>query len=156
MSGECSELGREEKHSADRRLPVLQMASAPNPALMIIGCAFIDKTGRKKLLAIGLLEVTVSLGFSAAVFHACPALSSAHDPGSCDCTKCSKASLPDCSFRSSPTSKLFPGPCWVSNDTTKEPCCGGDRQWDAMCCLSGYGWLALIGLAVHIASSGGD
>ncbi|XVF87132.1 hypothetical protein PTKIN_Ptkin18bG0095000 [Pterospermum kingtungense] len=136
----------------------------------IVSIYFIDRTGRKKLLIISLVGLVVSLAFLSAVFHestshapavslvetshfsnyTCPDYSSAANSGSWDCMKCLKASSPDCGFCASPTNKLNPGACLISNDTVKDLCHGESREWYTRGCPSKFGWVALIGLALYI------
>ncbi|MBA0658744.1 hypothetical protein Goklo_010928 [Gossypium klotzschianum] len=136
----------------------------------IVSIYFIDRTGRKKLLIISLTGVVVSLGVLSGVFHettthspmvsrvetshfsniTCPDYSSALNSGAWDCMTCLKASSPDCGFCSSPTNKLMPGACLISNDTVKDMCHKETRLWYTRGCPSKYGWLALIGLALYI------
>ncbi|PPD76517.1 hypothetical protein GOBAR_DD26553 [Gossypium barbadense] len=136
----------------------------------IVSIYFIDRTGRKKLLIISLTGVVVSLGVLSGVFHettthspmvsrvetshfsniTCPDYSSALNSGAWDCMTCLKASSPDCGFCSSPTNKLLPGACLISNDTVKDMCHKETRLWYTRGCPSKYGWLALIGLALYI------
>uniref|UniRef100_A0A5B6YKJ9 Putative inositol transporter 2 n=1 Tax=Davidia involucrata TaxID=16924 RepID=A0A5B6YKJ9_DAVIN len=136
----------------------------------IVSIYFIDRTGRKKLLVISLCGVIISLGLLSAVFHettshspavsatetshfaayTCPDYSSSRTSAVWDCTKCLKASSPDCGFCASSADKLFPGACLISNDTVKDMCHGEDRLWYTRGCPSKYGWLALIGLALYI------
>ncbi|XVF25443.1 hypothetical protein REPUB_Repub13aG0212700 [Reevesia pubescens] len=136
----------------------------------IVSIYFIDRTGRKKLLLISLFGVAISLGLLSGVFHettthspmvsrvetshfsnyTCPDYSSAANSGAWDCMKCLKASSPDCGFCASPTNKLLPGACLISNDTVKDSCHEESRLWYTRGCPSKYGWLALIGLALYI------
>ncbi|KAL1169600.1 hypothetical protein V6Z11_A05G157300 [Gossypium hirsutum] len=136
----------------------------------IVSIYFIDRTGRKKLLIISLIGVVVSLGVLSGVFHettthspmvsrvetshfsniTCPDYSSALNSGAWDCMTCLKASSPDCGFCSSPTNKLLPGACLISNDAVKDMCHKETRLWYTRGCPSKYGWLALIGLALYI------
>ncbi|KAG4199442.1 hypothetical protein ERO13_A05G147100v2 [Gossypium hirsutum] len=136
----------------------------------IVSIYFIDRTGRKKLLIISLIGVVVSLGVLSGVFHettthspmvsrvetshfsniTCPDYSSALNSGAWDCMTCLKASSPDCGFCSSPTNKLLPGACLISNDAVKDTCHKETRLWYTRGCPSKYGWLALIGLALYI------
>ncbi|TYG68532.1 hypothetical protein ES288_D05G160500v1 [Gossypium darwinii] len=136
----------------------------------IVSIYFIDRTGRKKLLIISLTGVVVSLGVLSGVFHettthspmvsrvetshfsniTCPDYSSALNSGAWDWMTCLKASSPDCGFCSSPTNKLLPGACLISNDTVKDMCHKETRLWYTRGCPSKYGWLALIGLALYI------
>ncbi|MBA0753244.1 hypothetical protein Gogos_021124 [Gossypium gossypioides] len=136
----------------------------------IVSIYFIDRTGRKKLLIISLIGVVVSLGVLSGVFHettthspmvsrvetshfsniTCPDYSSALNSGAWDCMTCLKASSPDCGFCSSPTNKLLPGACLISNNTVKDMCHKETRLWYTRGCPSKYGWLALIGLALYI------
>ncbi|KAK8664555.1 hypothetical protein V6N13_084339 [Hibiscus sabdariffa] len=138
----------------------------------IVSIYFIDRTGRKKLLLISLFGVALSLGLLAGVFHettshtpmvsqvqtshfsnyTCPEYGSARNPGAWNCMKCLKASSPSCGFCASPTNKLLPGACLVSNDTVKDLCHGESRLWYTRGCPSNFGWLALIGLALYIIS----
>ncbi|MFQ6662129.1 hypothetical protein Gotur_030043, partial [Gossypium turneri] len=136
----------------------------------IVSIYFIDRTGRKKLLIISLTGVVVSLGVLSGVFHettthspmvsrvetshfsniTCPDYSSALNSSAWDCMTCLKASSPDCGFCSSPTNKLLPGACLISNDTVKDMCHKETRLWYTRGCPSKYGWLALIGLALYM------
>ncbi|KAJ0106192.1 hypothetical protein Patl1_19044 [Pistacia atlantica] len=136
----------------------------------IVSIYFIDRTGRKKLLIISLLGVIISLGLLSAVFHettshspmvslvetshfsntTCPDYSATAKTERWDCMKCLKASSPDCGFCASPSNKLFPGACLVSNDDVKKSCHKEGREWYTRGCPSKYGWLALIGLALYI------
>ncbi|XP_052179430.1 probable inositol transporter 2 [Diospyros lotus] len=146
------------------------ITSGLNACGSIVSIYFIDRTGRKKLLVMSLFGVIISLGLLSAVFHqtttnspavsaletshyaayTCPDYSSAGTSAHWDCMKCLKASSPDCGFCASPTNKLFPGACLLSNDTVKDKCRGDDRLWYTRGCPSKYGWLALIGLALYI------
>ncbi|XP_007025026.2 PREDICTED: probable inositol transporter 2 isoform X1 [Theobroma cacao] len=136
----------------------------------IVSIYFIDRTGRKKLLIISLLGLVISLGVLSGVFHettshspvvssvetshfsnyTCPDYSSAANSATWDCMKCLKASSPHCGFCASPTNKLLPGACLISNDTVKKQCHDESRLWYTRGCPSKYGWLALIGLALYI------
>ncbi|KAJ4980244.1 hypothetical protein NE237_031081 [Protea cynaroides] len=134
----------------------------------IVSIYFIDRTGRKKLLIISLTGVIISLALLAATFHETTAQSpqvsrqeTAHFSGlTCpdfqstsaawDCMKCLKASSPSCGFCASPTNKLYPGACLISNSTVKDMCQGEQRLWYTRGCPSRYGWVALIGLALYI------
>ncbi|XP_021911542.1 probable inositol transporter 2 [Carica papaya] len=136
----------------------------------IVSIYFIDRTGRKKLLIISLCGVIVSLGLLSAVFHettthspivgpvatsrfsnfTCPDYKTARDAIAWDCTRCLKASSPDCGFCASESGKLLPGACWISNDTVKSACQDQGRLWYTRGCPSRFGWLALIGLALYI------
>lgn len=92
----------------------------------IVSIYFIDRTGRKKLLIISLCGVIVSLGLLSAVFHettthspivgpvatsrfsnfTCPDYKTARDAIAWDCTRCLKASSPDCGFCASESGKV--------------------------------------------------
>ncbi|KAE8719999.1 Inositol transporter 4 [Hibiscus syriacus] len=61
--------------------------------------------------------------------YTCPDYSSARNPGAWNCMKCLKASSPSCGFCASPTNKLLPGACLLSNDTVKHLCHGESRLW---------------------------
>ncbi|CAL0324872.1 unnamed protein product [Lupinus luteus] len=134
----------------------------------ILSIYFIDKTGRKKLLLFSLSGVIVSLVVLTVVFHettthspmvssvetshfnnTCPDYSAALNPGDWDCMKCLKASA-DCGFCASGTSKLLPGACLKSNDTTKNQCQKEHRLWYTRGCPSKTGWVAIIGLGLYI------
>ncbi|XP_042519574.1 probable inositol transporter 2 [Macadamia integrifolia] len=135
----------------------------------IISIYFVDRTGRKKLLIISLTGVIISLALLSATFHETTAHSplvsrqeTAHFSGlTCpdyqsttsatwDCMKCLKASSPSCGFCASPTNKVYPGACLISNSTVKGMCQGEHRLWYTRGCPSRYGWIALIGLALYI------
>ncbi|KAK9088405.1 hypothetical protein Scep_027487 [Stephania cephalantha] len=135
----------------------------------IISIYFIDKTGRRKLLLCSLVGLSLALAFLCGVFQE----STTHTPvisrqataqfssdftcpdyrssgyANWDCMKCLKAS-PDCGFCASPTDKLYPGACLISNSTVKNTCQNQSRLWYTRGCPSRYGWLALIGLALYI------
>lgn len=135
----------------------------------ILSIYFIDKTGRKKLLLASLSGVVLSLVVLTVAFHettthspmvssietshfnnyTCPDYSSAFNPSSWDCMTCLKSS-PECGFCASPTNKLLPGACLISNDATKDLCGKEARSWYTRGCPSKYGWLALVGLALYI------
>lgn len=144
------------------------VTSGLNALGSIVSIYFIDRTGRKKLLIISLCGVILSLGLLSAVFHqttshspsisraetakiapfTCPDYQSASS--SWDCMTCLKASSPDCGFCASSSDKLFPGACWISNNTVRDSCHGEGRLWYTRGCPSRFGWLALIGLALYI------
>ncbi|XWS15993.1 hypothetical protein CRYUN_Cryun34aG0048700 [Craigia yunnanensis] len=146
------------------------ITSGLNALGSIVSIYFIDRTGRKKLLIISLFGVAISLGVLSGVFHqttthspmvsrvetshfsslTCPDYSSAVNSDAWDCMKCLKASSPHCGFCASPTNKLLPGACLISNDTVKDRCHEESRLWYTRGCPSKYGWLALIGLALYI------
>ncbi|KAK9093369.1 hypothetical protein Syun_028280 [Stephania yunnanensis] len=135
----------------------------------IISIYFIDKTGRRKLLLCSLVGLSLALALLCGVFQE----STTHTPvisrqataqfssdftcpdyrssgyANWDCMKCLKAS-PDCGFCASPTDKLYPGACLISNSTVKNTCQNQSRLWYTRGCPSRYGWLALIGLALYI------
>ncbi|XP_043688177.1 probable inositol transporter 2 [Telopea speciosissima] len=134
----------------------------------IVSIYFVDRTGRKKLLIIGLTGVVVSLALLSATFHettthsplvsrqetahfsnlTCPDFQSTSVTW--DCMKCLKASSPSCGFCASPTNKVYPGACLISNSTVKDMCQGEHRLWYTRGCPSRHGWIALIGLALYI------
>ncbi|KAI9122424.1 hypothetical protein K1719_006264 [Acacia pycnantha] len=134
----------------------------------ILSIYFIDRTGRKKLLLVSLSGVVLSLVVLTVVFHettthspmvssietshfsnmTCPDYSSAFNPSSWDCMKCLRSS-PECGFCGSSASKLLPGACLISNDTSKD-LCGSEDRWYTRGCPSKNGWLALIGLGMYI------
>lgn len=67
-----------------------------------------------------------------------------------DCMKCLKAP-DDCGFCASPTNKLFPGTCLISEDDIGEDNCHSNRRaWYTLGCPHRYGWLALPALALYI------
>ncbi|KAK9085944.1 hypothetical protein Sjap_026355 [Stephania japonica] len=135
----------------------------------IVSIYFVDRTGRRKLLLCSLVGLSLALAFLCGVFQE----STTHTPvisrqatlqfsssftcpdyrssgyANWDCAKCLKAS-PDCGFCASPTDKLYPGACLISNSTVKDTCHDQSRLWYTRGCPSKYGWLALIGLALYI------
>nr|XP_023883405.1 probable inositol transporter 2 isoform X1 [Quercus suber]XP_023883406.1 probable inositol transporter 2 isoform X2 [Quercus suber] len=146
------------------------VTSGLNAAGSIASIYFIDRTGRRKLAAISLAGVVISLGLLSGIFYqttthspkvtptitsdlknyTCPAYSSAANANRWDCMKCLKASSPECGFCASATNKLLPGECVISNDTAKDVCHGENRLWYTRGCPSKTGWLALAGLALYI------
>ncbi|KAK3004691.1 hypothetical protein RJ639_019577 [Escallonia herrerae] len=157
--------------ASNRTALLLSLVTAGlNAGGSVVSIYFIDRTGRKKLLIISLCGVVISLGVLTAVFkettshssavsaietshfapYTCPDYSSAGSSAVWDCMKCLKASSPDCGFCASPTDKLLPGACLISNDTVKDVCRGEHRSWYTRGCPSRYGWLALVGLALYI------
>ncbi|KAK1303367.1 putative inositol transporter 2 [Acorus calamus] len=113
------------------------MASAPNPALLIVGRIFVG-------LGVGMASMTSPLYISEA--------SPARVRGALVSTNGFLitggqflAYLINLAF-----TKLFPGACLVSNSTVKDLCHGEHRLWYTRGCPSNYGWLALIGLALYI------
>ncbi|KAK2990818.1 hypothetical protein RJ640_004181, partial [Escallonia rubra] len=157
--------------ASNRTALLLSLVTAGlNACGSVVSIYFIDRTGRKKLLIISLCGVVISLGVLTAVFkettshssavsaietshfapYTCPDYSSAGSSAVWDCMKCLKASSPDCGFCASPTNKLLPGACLISNDTVKDVCRGEHRSWYTRGCPSRYGWLALVGLALYI------
>ncbi|XAR72490.1 hypothetical protein NMG60_11019146 [Bertholletia excelsa] len=158
-------------YASNRTALLLSLVTAGLNAFgSIVSIYFIDRTGRKKLLVVSLCGVIASLVVLSVVFHettthspavsysetakfsayTCPDYSSAGASAPWDCMKCLKASSPDCGFCASPTNKLFPGACLISNDTVKDICHDAHRLWYTKGCPSKYGWLALIGLALYI------
>lgn len=132
----------------------------------VVSMYFVDRTGRKKLLALSLCGVIVSLGFLSAVFHEsashAPAVSASEtshfsglscpdydDSAGWNCMKCLKAS-PSCGFCASAQNKVFPGACLISNSTTQDVCHGEHRLWYTRGCPSKTGWLAIVALALYI------
>ncbi|XP_028804551.1 probable inositol transporter 2 [Neltuma alba] len=135
----------------------------------ILSIYFVDKTGRKKLLLVSLSGVVMALVVLTVAFHettthspmvssvdtshfsnyTCPDYSSAFNPSSWNCMKCIRSS-PECGFCASPSNKLLPGACLISNSTTKDLCGKEDRPWYTRGCPSKYGFLALTGLGLYI------
>ncbi|KAL5716284.1 Fibroblast growth factor 3 [Ranunculus cassubicifolius] len=157
--------------SNDTALKLSLVTSGLNAFGSIVSIGFIDKTGRKKLLIFSLIGVIMSLGVLTGVFHQ----TTSHSPPvswaettkgnftgntcpdlrqglSWNCMDCLKASSTDCGFCASPTNKLNPGACLISNKTVKDVCQDDHRLWYTRGCPSKYGWLAIVGLAAYIIS----
>lgn len=148
------------------------VTSGLNALGSVVSIYFIDRTGRKKLLVVSLVGVTLSLGVLTAVFHetaahspavsaaataqldaalTCPEYQPVATSGIWDCTRCLKAA---CGFCSAAAGKLLPGACLAArNASAAADACraeGGGRMWYTRGCPSAYGWVALVGLALYI------
>uniref|UniRef100_A0A0D9WVI3 Major facilitator superfamily (MFS) profile domain-containing protein n=1 Tax=Leersia perrieri TaxID=77586 RepID=A0A0D9WVI3_9ORYZ len=150
------------------------VTSGLNAAGSVVSIFLIDRTGRRKLLVVSLSGVILSLALLSAVFHhtsshsppvssspqfaaalTCPAFnySPATAARSWDCTRCLKA---ECAFCAS-EHKLLAGACLTAaSNTSTSPAaaaCGGEgRELYTHGCPSRYGWMAMVGLALYIAS----
>ncbi|XP_071723857.1 inositol transporter 4 [Rutidosis leptorrhynchoides] len=148
------------------------ITSGLNAVGSIVSMAFVDRSGRRKMMIISMIGIiscliVLSIVFIQASNHApkisslessefgtnstCPTYTSAPNAAKWSCMSCLKA---ECAFCSHAGNEYLPGACLANTKGIKQMCraAGGHRTWFENGCPSKFGFLAVILLGMYIIS----
>ncbi|GER52863.1 sugar transporter family protein [Striga asiatica] len=149
------------------------VTSGLNAVGSIVSMAFVDRSGRRRLMIVSMFGiiaclVALSVVFYEAADHAPPVggLESLHFGGNATCQGYSRATRPagwncmtcvrsssDCAFcASGGGNKYNPGACLAATDEIKAMCRGEKRTWYTQGCPSKFGFFAVVLLGMYIIS----
>ncbi|GAB4826490.1 Sugar (and other) transporter [Ancistrocladus abbreviatus] len=153
-------------------LALSMITSGLNAVGSIVSMAFVDRTGRRRLMIISMFGIISCLLVLAIVFYlaaahapkisyyesthfgmnaTCPAYVKAADLGDWSCVKCIK-SHSECAFCANKANENHPGACVSATAGNKDACHGELRVYFTEGCPSKFGFLAVILLGAYIIS----
>ncbi|GMH15758.1 hypothetical protein Nepgr_017599 [Nepenthes gracilis] len=148
------------------------ITSGLNAVGSIVSMAFVDRSGRRKLMIVSMAGIITCLVALAVVFYqaaahapmvsysesiqfgknaTCPAYARATDAASWSCMTCLR-SHSECAFCADKANENNPGSCVTATTAIRDACRGEKRVYFTEGCPSKFGFLAIVLLGAYIIS----